>query len=234
MRNSSCKTMKALNGSGVAERRRLWRDAMLAAMVAAHVPSNVRMRGFMWLTVAPCIVLCSQLRLRGAMAAVAPAVALLLALLGATAAASDQPSRCVCARAHRQRADDGAVSPATAQPDLLPVSAGCCTRRRRPATTPWRAGEARRGAEAASRQLQAARRHPSPPPAAVHARLSADASLHPCRWYITDDKGMVCPRDSLDYATGCCSAGELHSCDRCPRPRTPRPPQPARWPAPLL
>ncbi|EFN58615.1 hypothetical protein CHLNCDRAFT_17323, partial [Chlorella variabilis] len=35
------------------------------------------------------------------------------------------------------------------------------------------------------------------------------------RWYIADDQGMVCSRDSLNYATGCCTGGELHSCTSC-------------------
>jgi hypothetical protein len=35
------------------------------------------------------------------------------------------------------------------------------------------------------------------------------------RWYIADDKGYVCPRDTFNYGTGCCSTGALHSCDTC-------------------
>lgn len=35
------------------------------------------------------------------------------------------------------------------------------------------------------------------------------------RWYITDDKGYVCARDAFNYGTGCCTSGELHSCERC-------------------
>jgi hypothetical protein len=36
-----------------------------------------------------------------------------------------------------------------------------------------------------------------------------------CRWFIADDRGMVCPRDSLNYGTGCCTDGEQHACTRC-------------------
>ena len=39
--------------------------------------------------------------------------------------------------------------------------------------------------------------------------------LNSHRWYITDDRGVVCPRDTFDYATGCCTTGELHSCASC-------------------
>lgn len=34
-------------------------------------------------------------------------------------------------------------------------------------------------------------------------------------WYMTDDKGKVCPAKELDYTTGCCTAGEQHSCAMC-------------------
>ena len=50
-----------------------------------------------------------------------------------------------------------------------------------------------------------------PPPA-----CSLDRALPPhrqCRWYIADDKGYVCPRDTFNYGTGCCTSGTLHSCD---------------------
>ncbi|KAI3436532.1 hypothetical protein D9Q98_005949 [Chlorella vulgaris] len=35
------------------------------------------------------------------------------------------------------------------------------------------------------------------------------------RWFIADDRGMVCPRDSLNYGTGCCTDGEQHACTSC-------------------
>ena len=33
------------------------------------------------------------------------------------------------------------------------------------------------------------------------------------RWFITDDRGYVCPRDTFNYQTGCCDSGQLHSCE---------------------
>lgn len=35
------------------------------------------------------------------------------------------------------------------------------------------------------------------------------------RWYVTDNRGLLCARDALDYTTGCCTTGQLHSCDTC-------------------
>eukprot|EP00878_Enallax_costatus_P017950 GHUV01018875.1.p1 GENE.GHUV01018875.1~~GHUV01018875.1.p1 ORF type:complete len:299 (+),score=72.19 GHUV01018875.1:565-1461(+) len=32
---------------------------------------------------------------------------------------------------------------------------------------------------------------------------------------MTDDKGKICPAGDLDWTTGCCSAGEQHSCSKC-------------------
>lgn len=66
----------------------------------------------------------------------------------------------------------------------------------------------------------------SPPPAAAARRTARNRRrlltavphsrpplLH--RWYIADDRGMVCPREAFDYATGCCSGGERHVCASC-------------------
>ena len=33
-----------------------------------------------------------------------------------------------------------------------------------------------------------------------------------CSWLMTDDKGKVCKARELDFSTGCCTAGEQHSC----------------------
>ncbi|KAL4440719.1 hypothetical protein ABPG77_000428 [Micractinium sp. CCAP 211/92] len=35
------------------------------------------------------------------------------------------------------------------------------------------------------------------------------------RWFITDDRGMVCERQQLDHQSGCCTTGQQHSCDTC-------------------
>jgi hypothetical protein len=35
------------------------------------------------------------------------------------------------------------------------------------------------------------------------------------RWLLADDQGMVCKREDLDYATGCCKGGQRHSCNSC-------------------
>lgn len=41
-------------------------------------------------------------------------------------------------------------------------------------------------------------------------------ALPPTRsWFVTDDQGTVCPRDSLNYVSGCCREGQQHSCDSC-------------------
>uniref|UniRef100_A0A383V7Q5 SREBP regulating gene protein n=1 Tax=Tetradesmus obliquus TaxID=3088 RepID=A0A383V7Q5_TETOB len=34
-------------------------------------------------------------------------------------------------------------------------------------------------------------------------------------WLMTDDKGKVCKAKQLDFSTGCCTAGEQHSCGMC-------------------
>lgn len=55
-----------------------------------------------------------------------------------------------------------------------------------------------------------------PPPHTPAAACPLDRALLPhrqCRWYIADDKGYVCPRDTFNYGTGCCTSGALHSCD---------------------
>lgn len=36
-----------------------------------------------------------------------------------------------------------------------------------------------------------------------------------CRWFIADDKGLVCKREEIDYVTGCCTTGQRHSCETC-------------------
>lgn len=55
------------------------------------------------------------------------------------------------------------------------------------------------------------------------ARASRDITLpgQTCRntvqgrLLITDDKGVLCSRDDLDHASGCCKAGDRHSCALC-------------------
>eukprot|EP00882_Tetradesmus_deserticola_P019802 GHRQ01021342.1.p1 GENE.GHRQ01021342.1~~GHRQ01021342.1.p1 ORF type:complete len:337 (+),score=147.70 GHRQ01021342.1:315-1325(+) len=34
-------------------------------------------------------------------------------------------------------------------------------------------------------------------------------------WFMTDDKGKVCKAKELDFTTGCCTAGQQHSCSMC-------------------
>lgn len=53
------------------------------------------------------------------------------------------------------------------------------------------------------------------PPAALSSERCYQLGLTHCRWFIADDRGMVCPRDSLNYGTGCCTDGEQHACTRC-------------------
>ena len=35
------------------------------------------------------------------------------------------------------------------------------------------------------------------------------------RWYLTDDRGVLCPREAVDAQTGCCTRGQKHACDMC-------------------
>jgi hypothetical protein len=34
-----------------------------------------------------------------------------------------------------------------------------------------------------------------------------------CSWFMADDKGKLCKAKELDFTTGCCTAGEQHSCN---------------------
>ena len=150
--------------------------------------------------------------------AVAPAVALLLALLGAAAAASDQQSRCGCVAAIVHCSPPMTVHHLGPQ---LNLARSLSLQAAAPGTGDLqqhhggqvRRPEVPRQQDASCRPLAATCLRV----AACSSRPLALASIHACRWYITDDKGMVCPRDSLDYATGCCTAGKLHSCKRCAR-----------------
>lgn len=38
-------------------------------------------------------------------------------------------------------------------------------------------------------------------------------ALVPCRVLVTDDRGLLCKRDQLDYKTGCCSSGQQFDCN---------------------
>jgi hypothetical protein len=38
------------------------------------------------------------------------------------------------------------------------------------------------------------------------------------RHFLTDSHGYVCSRRELDYTSGCCNSGDIHSCETCAFP----------------